>query len=865
MSRILPFFVLFFSLTVLAQNLPIEQKRKLRYQRVGIALNAGVIKSLDHLGIDLSCGAQVKNDSIYIELDELSVDKLAAHHIAYNVQINDLELFYSQRAVADLPSARLALEKMKATNFNEEENVLKNVGQYNHCDEIDWSIPTNFHLNPQNSPNSFGGCLTYAQVMQELDEMRALYPNLISLKQDASPTNQTTVNGNSIYYVRISDNPDIDEPNEPETLYQSLIHSREAGSVMQLIYYMWYLLENYDNDESIQFLLNNQALYFIPVFNPDGFLYNEAQSPDGGGMQRKNRNGSNGCSTFLEGIDLNRNSAYYWGNGGSSTTPCNDTYMGASPFSESETQIMRDFFLQHDFKLALNHHSYKNAMLHAYAGTTIPNPRAAEYAKYSHDMSFFNRYAYGPSSSISYLNSGNMNDWMQGGIAGVSANGTATGVGSGKHTLAWTPENGNSSEGGFWPAPSNFVLIAKRAMRMNLLAAFYSGTYAKIHDLNLNAMNNLSDSLHFGIENLGQTPGTFTLTVNPITSNISTVGGPVIIAGMNILDQSKKAVHYTLSPTVQTGDTVTFEVILSNNYSKNNVIYKMNIKKVFQPVQVFTDNPDLDNLANWTEFDGAWYVSTDAYSGTQAISTTNNAPYAANQNKSLQLNSTFDLSGIDQTVIQFYAKWDLERQFDFVQFEASTDGVFWTPLCGSLTKPGGINSNSTYSNKSTNGFQPENEALYDGDMNGNWQQEEIVISQNENALFFNQAIVHFRFKMRTDNNNQQSSYTNAAFEGFSFDDFTIYNAIEISDPTGIQTVNLQNSSMFPNPFHDEIIIQTKGEEQITSVVIYQSNGQLIFEAYNLNASKKTLKTEAWSAGVYFVKINNEAMRKVVKF
>lgn len=522
------------------------------YKRIGIHFNNDeLLHTLNHLGIDLTCGTIVKNDSIYTEVSNVDLSALEKHNIRYSIVINNLEEYYRKNALKDLPIARLALEKMKRDNSDKEQNSLKNIGQYNNCDEIDWAVPINFHLNPNNSPNSFGGCLTNSQVLQELDEMRLLYPDLISLKLDASPNNQTTSQGQTIYYVRISDNPDIDEIDEPETLYQSLIHSREAGSVMQLIYFMWYLLENYDNDESIRYLINNQAMYFIPVFNPDGFLFNEQQSPDGGGMQRKNRAGSNGCNTFFEGIDLNRNSAYYWGNGGSSTTPCSNTYMGSSPFSENETQIMRDFFLLHDFKLALNHHSYKNAMLHGYAGTNITNPRPDEYAKYSHDMSFYNRYAYGPSTSISSLNSGNMNDWMLGGIAGVSSNGTATGTGSGKNTLAWTPENGSFNEGGFWPLPTNYVKISKRAMRMNLLAAFYSGKYSKLHDLNLHSLNSLADSLYFSIENLGQTSGVYTLTVIPVSSNISSVGAPISMPVMNILEQTNIKFSYALSSNIQ--------------------------------------------------------------------------------------------------------------------------------------------------------------------------------------------------------------------------------------------------------------------------------------------------------------------------
>ncbi|MFD1552221.1 hypothetical protein DNU06_00010 [Putridiphycobacter roseus] len=867
MIRSVLLFFLLLSFNGFAQSLKDDALRPPIYQRVGISLAANeVLETLHHLGIDLSCGATLKQDSIFIELNEVELAELSNHQINYQIIIPDLTQYYSDRAVENLPQARLELEKMKLNQGIKGQSVLKNVGQYNSCDEIDWDVPSNWHLNPQNSPNSFGGCLTNAQVMQELDEMRAQYPNLISLKLDASPINQTTIQGNTIYYVRISDNPDVDEPNEPEALYQSLIHCREASSVMQLLYYMWYLLEHYDSDESIQYLLNNQALFFIPVFNPDGFLYNEAQSPNGGGMQRKNMNGGNACGQFSDGIDLNRNSAYYWGNGGSSTSPCNATYMGTAPFSENETQIMRDFFLQHDFKLSLNHHSYKNAMLHAYAGTAIPNPRAAEYAKYSHDMSFYNRYAYGPSSSISALNSGNMNDWMQGGVAGVSANGTATGVGSGKHTLAWTPENGNSNEGGFWPTPSNFVHIAKRAMRMNFLAAYYSGTYAKLHDLNKLAVDAMNDSLFFGIENLGQTQGVFTVTVNPLSSNVLSVGPPVIISGMNVLEQSEVGINFILDPNIQINDTIQYLVTLTNNYGSDSLLFESTITQVYKPSIIFKDDPDFVGLTNWTEYGGSWYLSPDAFSGSQAISSTNTAPYLANQSKSIQLNNSFDLSVSSNVHIQFYTKWDLERSFDYVQFEVSTDGLNWSPLCGKLTKPGGPASNSTYSNKSaSNGFQPEGAALYDGDMNGNWQQEEILINIDHNSFFLNQSTVYFRFNMNTDYSNQQSSYSNANFEGFSFDDFTIYNALENVLSTGIESVNQLNLAIYPSPFTDEVNVTLHEEEMIHTILIYQVNGQLIYQEESCNAFKMKINTREWSSGIYFIQVNEKAIHKMVKF
>ena len=142
--------------------------------------------------------------------------------------------------------------------------------------------------------------------------------------------------------VKISDNPDVDEA-EPEILYTALHHAREPQSMMQMIYFMYYLLENYNTNPSVQYIVNNRELYFIPVVNPDGYEYNRTTNPSGGGMWRKNRK-NNGSSY---GVDLNRNYGpyTYWNapNGGSSTDPSSDTYRGTAPFSEPETSKLKEF------------------------------------------------------------------------------------------------------------------------------------------------------------------------------------------------------------------------------------------------------------------------------------------------------------------------------------------------------------------------------------------------------------------------------------------------------------------------------------------------------------------------------------------
>ena len=62
---------------------------------------------------------------------------------------------------------------------------------------------------------------------------------------------------------------------------------REPAGMMSVIYFMYYLLENYSIDPEVTYLVNNREFYFVPVINPDGYAYNQQISPYGGGMWRE--------------------------------------------------------------------------------------------------------------------------------------------------------------------------------------------------------------------------------------------------------------------------------------------------------------------------------------------------------------------------------------------------------------------------------------------------------------------------------------------------------------------------------------------------------------------------------------------------
>ncbi len=210
------------------------------------------LTQVKNLGFDLSCGAVFTETDLYLELSGSEVEILENSSIPFTVEIENLTEAIATRNAEMLPVAIQELEQLKIRESQESDggqqrNVstfsseISNIIQHEGAEEINWRTPDNFQLG------TMGGCFTYEGMLAELDRMRQLYPNLISVKKDASLAEDgsgtpLTTHGNNytgggaydtwpgqtIYYVRISDNPDSDEVEEPESFYSGMSHSREV-------------------------------------------------------------------------------------------------------------------------------------------------------------------------------------------------------------------------------------------------------------------------------------------------------------------------------------------------------------------------------------------------------------------------------------------------------------------------------------------------------------------------------------------------------------------------------------------------------------------------------------------------------------
>jgi hypothetical protein len=123
-------------------------------------------------------------------------------------------------------------------------------------------------------------------------------------------------------------------------------------------------------------------------------------------------------------VDLNRNYSYEWGNDdGSSGNPSSPTYRGPEPFSEPETQAVRDLYLERDFAAGITYHSYSQYVMSPWGYTTLAPPGSekmealvGEWRSLVNDASdgLFGPYVSGRWGVVLYIGSGIFVDWVFG-------------------------------------------------------------------------------------------------------------------------------------------------------------------------------------------------------------------------------------------------------------------------------------------------------------------------------------------------------------------------------------------------------------------------------------------------------------------
>lgn len=677
-----------------------------------------------------------------------------------------------------------------------------------------------------------GGNLVYSEIIQQLDSMKLLFPNLIKMKE----TLGSSIEGREIFVVKISDNPDTDESNEPEVLYTALHHAREPQGMMTVIYYMWWLLENYGKDPEATYLVNNRQMWFVPVVNPDGYQYNYTIIPSGGGMNRKNRR-DNGDGTF--GVDLNRNYGPFlmWDapNGGSSSSKGSDTYRGPAPFSEPETQAIRNFMQTQNIKTCFNYHTYSNLLIYPWGYSSAESSDSLLFRMWSFDMSAVNRYAIGTDlQTVGYSTRGNSDDFMYGDS-------------SKPRTYAMTPEVGTT---GFWPTKSEIYPLAQENLLQNKLLAYYAGSFLSVKSFIVNDSTFNNNSITIRIINKGLSEGNFSKIF--FKSNVGTVTPEVTFGSIASFAEKEVTISFSGNVDGPLSNQVKIYIKDSTNALLNDSILFISGPRIV----LFEDSANSTTL--WSNGSG-WGVVTDIARNSNVFTDSPTGNYLPNSNNSLTLLTPIDLSTYQYAELKFRTQWAIESVWDFGTVEVSTNGgTNWVSLKTQFSRKG---SGRVDPNDPLNIIrQPSNLFIYDAFTPGlTW------IEQTADLTPYVGKQIKIRFRVAADGGVQR--------DGLYVDDIYVFGykftPSSINELVFPFTYSL--SQNFPNPFNPTTAINFSIEKpNNTTLRIYDVLGKEVAVLVNqfTESGNYSVKFDAkqLSSGIYFYRLttgNFSSIKKMV--
>lgn len=757
------------------------------YSRVKINIEGKDIAELAKLGVEVDHGIFFPNRFLINDFHKSEIDLIRKAGFETSIEIEDVQTYYSQQSgtANDRSIGNCEQQNLKDTHKK----------------------PSNFQLG------SMGGFYTYEELWAELDKMRALYPNLISTYQaiDTFKSHEKR----PIRWLRISDNPNQEEA-EPKMLYTAVHHAREPLGLSQLVYYMWYLLENYNNNQEIKQLINNTEMYFVPMLNPDGYVFNETSFPDGGGLWRKNRR-DNGNGTF--GVDLNRNYGYEWAfsNTGSSPNPQSETYRGPSAFSEPESRAIKFFCEKYDFKIALNYHTYGNLLIYPWGYND--NLADSAFREIGELFSAENNFKAGTGiETVAYNVNGTSDDWMWGA----------------KQVFAFTPE---ASTVGFWPTITQIKPLCGDLLHMNLVAAHTTGSYALLRATDAPVFLAQNGNFNFEIKRYGFDNQPIIVKIAPFTGNIISKEESKTLS-LKQFETANFTYNYALKNGIKTGELTKFVVTLSD--SKGTFVKIDTITAYFGGVSALKETAD--NLSGWTNIggNGNWGITNTTFkSAPSCITDSPSGNYIVNTDARIRTKNYITIPNKKKVILRFWAKWDIEKETDYAAVSVSDDNINYQYACGKYTHDGGF-------------FQLEAEPIYDG--KSDWVLEEIDLSEYAG----NNILLRFSFSSDFQNNK----------DGMYIDDIEIV----AEDPTAATTSTISLDELdfqvftFSNPTHETLQINLDSAIENAELSIFNTFGQLI-KQQSLTQQSTILDVSNLAAGTYFYQIKHKkgAQTKSIRF
>ncbi|MBZ0203151.1 MAG: T9SS type A sorting domain-containing protein [Ignavibacteria bacterium] len=762
-----------------------------KYSQVKIFASSELdFRRLETAGLELD-HVESFEDHVIAWLSATEIESLKRSGVAYQVTIDDWMQYYN------------ALPKMT------EAEMRASIEQSTDAYSVSHSVY-----------GTMGGYMTYAEVVNKLDSMRIQYPGLISTKFSIGNTHENR----QMWTVRVSNSPDA-PTGRPEVWFHSLIHAREPMSMTQNMYFIYWLLENYNIDPLATYILRYRELYFTPVFNADGYVYNQTTTPGGGGMWRISRKP---CTGGI-GADLNRNYGPYafWNFGGpggpGSTTICGgETFRGDLPFDQIETQNALNFVNSRNFKGSLSYHTYGNYFIRPWGHSGVSTPDESIFQNFSADMALHNHFTVGRSlETVNYTVRGTTDDWY------YSDSG---------HTkmISMTPEVGTGSDG-FWPAQNRILPLAQSTVWSNIYFSLASGGYVSPVQTQLNKVSyspgeagsfklhfknkGLIDAQNVKIDLVSQSPH---LNVSAATFSYNSIA---------TFYQDSLSFNFNVLNTAPINNGLPILVRIKQNDTSIIHLQKIYIC-VGGGVTTLADSAE-NGMGNWTVSGGGWNVTNlQSYSPNNSFTESpgNNVNYPNSTNRMLTLTVARNISANPVTILTFYHKYAIDIMDNAYVDVSSDNGTTWSS------------------------------AKYFYGIQSAWKQEVLDITDLANKS----TTMKIRFTL--------VSNKNTVADGWYVDNVKISNYQDVlTGVTGIGEIpnRFSLNQNYPNPFNPSTTIKYQlPENSFVKLAIFDALGREIQTLVNENkpAGNYEISFDGLnlSSGIYFYKIEAGSFRDVKK-
>jgi hypothetical protein len=244
--------------------------------------------------------------------------------------------------------------------------------------------------------------------------------------------NEHTIEGRDVNGIEITQNPNAQD-GKPIFLQMGVHHAREWPASEHALEFAYDLVNNYGTSARTHALVDATRTIVVPVVNPDGFNLSR-EAPNAGfsasfgvfdfEMKRKNCRiststpaqyvtgtcGENAAGR-LRGTDPNRNYGGTWGGSGASTNWSDDTFRGDTPFSEPESQNIRELQSTRSITNLITNHTFSNLVLRPPGVFDMGAPlEEAQYKALGARMTSHNGYDNIPGYGL-YDTTGSTEDW----------------------------------------------------------------------------------------------------------------------------------------------------------------------------------------------------------------------------------------------------------------------------------------------------------------------------------------------------------------------------------------------------------------------------------------------------------------------